>query len=129
MACAQNCITLVSPFVQRISDWYEKRKGETFEPEKAPGVKMVQRIYNYFKKFDHPTIVMAASLRKVGTIAALAGCDKLTMPPALIEELEKNKGPLETELTVEKAKESEEEKIELDEATFRWLLNEDEMAG
>ena len=118
----------MSPFVQRISDWYEKRKGETFELDKAPGVKMVQQIYNYFKKFDHPTIVMAASLRKVGTIIALAGCDKLTMPPALIEELEKNKGILEPELTVEKAKESDEEKLEVDEALFRWAINEDEMA-
>ena len=89
---------------------------------------MVQQIYNYFKKFDHPTIVMAASLRKVGTIIALAGCDKLTMPPALIEELEKNKGILEPELTVEKAKESDEEKLEVDEALFRWAINEDEMA-
>lgn len=90
---------------------------------------MVAKIYNYFKKFNYKTIVMAASLRKIGQIAALCGCDKLTMPPALIDELMENKGDFPPALTQKGAEESSEDKIQdITEPEFRWAVNMDEMA-
>merc|ERR1712139_425948 len=88
-ACAQANATLISPFVGRILDWYKKSTGKTeYAPDEDPGVVSVRRIFNYYKKYGHKTIVMGASFRNRGEILALAGCDKLTIAPKLLEEME-----------------------------------------
>ncbi|XP_047125682.1 transaldolase isoform X1 [Hydra vulgaris] len=129
VACAEANVTLISPFVGRIYDWYVKNTGQkTFEPKEDPGVKSVTSIYNYYKKFGYKTIVMGASFRNIGQIIALAGCDNLTISPELLEQLNKSTDHLTKTLSVEKAQELELEKVSLDEKQFRWLLNEDAMA-
>lgn len=88
VACAEAGVTLISPFVGRILDWYvANTEHKTFEPENDPGVKSVTQIYNYYKKFGYKTVVMGASFRNVGEITALAGCDLLTISPPLLEKL------------------------------------------
>ncbi|XP_067626930.1 probable transaldolase [Eurosta solidaginis] len=129
VACADAGVTLISPFVGRILDWYvANTKTKSFEPEKDPGVISVTQIYNYYKKYDYKTVVMGASFRNVGEIKALAGCDYLTISPALLKELENDDEPITAKLSVKQAKSADIEKINIDEATFRWLLNEDAMA-
>jgi len=129
VACAEAGVTLISPFVGRIYDWYKKeRKVEDIAPEEDPGVQSVTRIYNYYKKFGYPTQVMGASFRKVEQITGLAGCDLLTISPDLLDKLECTAGDLQRRLSVEAAKASSMEKLSLDEKTFRWLHNEDAMA-
>jgi len=129
VACAEAGVTLISPFVGRIYDWYKKeRKVEDIAPEEDPGVQSVTRIYNYYKKFGYPTQVMGASFRKVEQITGLAGCDLLTISPDLLDKLEGTAGDLQRRLSVEAAKASPMEKLSLDEKTFRWLHNEDAMA-
>ena len=129
VACAEAGVTLISPFVGRIYDWYKVNQGVDDIPiEDDPGVKSVTRIYNYFKYFDYPTQVMGASFRKAGQITELAGCDLLTISPELLEELQSTEGQLTRKLSVEAAKKDSLEKIELDEQTFRWMHNEDPMA-
>jgi len=129
VACAEAGITLISPFVGRIFDWYVQNTGQkSFAPKEDPGVKSVTSIYNYYKKFNYPTIVMGASFRNMGQITALAGCDNLTISPKLLGELQNSNEKLVEELTVAKAQTLDLEKISLDEAKFRWLLNEDQMA-
>lgn len=122
--------TLISPFVGRIMDWYKASTGkESFAPEEDPGVQSVTRIYNYYKKHGIPTIVMGASFRNVGEILELCGCDRLTIAPKLLKELASMDTPAPEKLSAEKAAErSTEERIELDEAKFRWMMNEDAMA-
>jgi transaldolase len=128
VACAEARVTLISPFVGRISDWYKKERGGESAPDQDPGVASVTRIYNYFKKFDYKTQIMGASFRTVDQIVRLAGCDLLTISPNLLEQMEKTPGDVQRRLTVETAKASDETKLELDEKTFRWMHNEDAMA-
>ena len=129
VACAEAGVTLISPFVGRIYDWYKKERGvKDIPPDDDPGVASVTRIYNYFKKFDYKTQVMGASFRKVDEILHLAGCDLLTISPELLEQMEKVEGSVPRRLSVEKAKASDAHKIHLDEKTFRWMHNEDAMA-
>jgi transaldolase len=128
VACAEAGVTLISPFVGRIYDWYRKERGSDIPPDEDPGVASVTRIYNYFKKFDYKTQVMGASFRKVDQIVRLAGCDLLTISPDLLEQMEKTPVEVPRRLSVETAKASDATKIHLDEKTFRWMHNEDAMA-
>merc|ERR1711916_395690 len=122
--------TLVSPFVGRIMDWWVAKTGETYEGAEDPGVQSVTKIYNYYKKHGYPTIVMGASFRNAGQIKALAGCDYLTISPGLLQEFKDDtESTLTQALSVEAAQADDSiERIELDEAGFRWGLNEDAMA-
>jgi transaldolase len=129
VACAEVGVTLISPFVGRIYDWYCKERGVKDIPaDEDPGVTSVTRIYDYYKKFDYKTQVMGASFRKVDQIVHLAGCDLLTISPHLLEQMEKTEGSVSRRLSVETAKTSAAQKIHLDEKTFRWMHNEDAMA-
>ncbi|HNZ62165.1 MAG TPA: transaldolase [Paludibacteraceae bacterium] len=129
VACAQAGVTLISPFVGRILDWHKKDRGiADIPPEEDPGVKSVTAIYNYFKKFGYATQVMGASFRNMGEIIQLAGCDLLTISPALLKELEQTEGVLERKLDSEKAKNADIQTLKIDEINFRWMLNEDAMA-
>lgn len=128
VACAQAGVTLISPFVGRITDWYRRETGRDIPPEEDPGVASVARIYDYYKKFDYPTQVMGASFRRVEQIVALAGCDLLTISPALLEQLATAPGELARRLDPQRARQSAGERLDLDEKRFRWLHNEDAMA-
>lgn len=129
VACAEAGVTLVSPFVGRIYDWYKKDEGVDDIPiDRDPGVASVARIYAYFKKFGYGTEVMGASFRKADQVTALAGCDLLTISPQLLEELSTSEGDVPRRLTVDGAKASDVERISLDEKGFRWLHNQDPMA-
>ncbi|MGK9053982.1 transaldolase [Neorhizobium petrolearium] len=126
IACAEAKVFLISPFVGRILDWYKKSTGQDYTAETDPGVVSVRQIYNYYKANGIKTIVMGASFRNVGEIEALAGCDRLTISPALLEELDKAEGTLTRKLSPETFK--TEPLQSLDEKAFRWMLNEDQMA-
>jgi transaldolase len=128
VACAEAGVTLISPFVGRIYDYYKKQRGGDIPRHEDPGVQSVTRIYNYYKKFGYKTQVMGASFRKVEQIIDLAGCDLLTISPDLLEQLQKMDGELQPALTVERAMQSNEQKISLDEKTFRFMHNLDAMA-
>ena len=128
VACADAGVTLISPFVGRIYDYYKKERGADMPIAEDPGVHSVTRIYNYYKKFGYKTQVMGASFRKVEQIIELAGCDLLTISPDLLDALQKAPGEITPRLTIEKAKASAEEKITLDEKTYRWMHNQDPMA-
>jgi transaldolase len=129
VACADAGVTLISPFVGRIYDWYRKSRGvDDIAREEDPGVASVTRIYQYYKKYGYPTQVMGASFRKTTQILDLAGCDLLTISPDLLAKLEATPGEVPARLTVEGAKRSDVQKLQLDEAEFRWLHNEDAMA-
>jgi len=129
VACAEAGVTLISPFVGRIYDWHRAaRKVEDIAVEDDPGVASVTAIYTYYKKHGYKTQVMGASFRKTEQILALAGCDLLTIAPDLLEKLAKTPGPVERRLSPEAAKKSNAAKLQLDEASFRWLHNEDAMA-
>lgn len=126
IACADAGAFLISPFVGRILDWHVKASGKTFTAEEDPGVLSVRAIYDYYKSNGIKTIVMGASFRNTGEIEALAGCDRLTISPQLLEELDKAEGKLERRLSPETT--SRVAPIKVDEKTFRWMLNEDAMA-
>jgi transaldolase len=129
VACAEAKVTLISPFVGRIYDYYVKDKGVKDIPiEEDPGVASVVRIYNHYKKFDYKTQVMGASFRKADQVVQLAGCDLLTISPDIMAELQGREGEIPRKLTVEAARASGAEKIHLDEKTFRFMHNEDPMA-
>jgi len=128
VACAEAKVTLISPFVGRIMDWYKAKYSKTYEAEEDPGVLSVRKIYNYYKKHGYSTVVMAASFRNVGEVLALAGCDLLTISPTLLGQLDSMSEDCPKRLTVEEAKATDSSRITLDEAGFRWLHNEDEMA-
>jgi transaldolase len=129
VACAEAGVTLISPFVGRIYDWYRaSRKVDDIPVDDDPGVASVARIYAYYKKHGYQTQVMGASFRKTEQILALAGCDLLTIAPDLLEKLSKAPGNIERRLSPEKAKSQQIEKIQMDEKTFRWMHNEDAMA-
>lgn len=126
IACADAGVFLISPFVGRIYDWYVKSTGQKYTPEEDPGVLSVRGIYNYYKAHGIATVVMGASFRSTGQIAALAGCDRLTIAPNLLEELAASDGPLERRLAPDRL--APEPAVEMDERRFRWEMNEDAMA-
>ena len=126
VACAEAGVFLISPFVGRILDWYKASTGKDYTAAEDPGVLSVQRIYRYYKHHGYPTIVMGASFRNTGEIEMLAGCDRLTISPALLEKLEQDAQPLQRVLAPGQA--SEDARISLPESQFRWQLNEDAMA-
>jgi transaldolase len=129
VASADAGVTLISPFVGRILDWYKKSTGtESYPAAEDPGVKSVTTIYNYYKHFDYKTVVMGASFRNLDEIKELAGCDLLTIAPKFLEELSKTDGDLPRKLDPEKAKALKIERIKVDEATFRKMHAADPMA-
>ena len=129
IACAENGITLISPFVGRILDWYKKDTGkDSYAPAEDPGVLSVTEIYNYYKKFGYNTEVMGASFRNVGEITELAGSDLLTIAPSLLDELQNTQGELPRKLNVEAANASTAEKVNVDKATFDAMHAKDRMA-
>ncbi|MBX6359636.1 transaldolase [Pseudacidobacterium ailaaui] len=129
IACAEAGVTLISPFVGRILDWYKKNTGKDYKGAEDPGVQSVTRIYNYFKKFGYKTQVMGASFRNTGEIIELAGCDLLTISPQLLHELDSTQGELPRKLDPEKAKAADIQKIPMDKATFDKMHAEDKMAS
>ena len=129
IACAEAKVTLISPFVGRILDWYKKSTGrDSYPANEDPGVVSVTRIYEYYKHHGHKTEVMGASFRNMGEITELAGCDLLTIAPSLLAELESGSGTLERKLDPKKAQAKKIEKIEMTEAVFRKMHEEDKMA-
>ncbi len=128
VACAQANITLISPFVGRILDWYKKAEGKDgYESHLDPGVISVSNIYRYFKTYQYKTVVMGASFRNTGEIEALSGCDKLTISPQLLEDLSKDTSKMPQQL--DDSQTSEDAKWDtITEADFRWQMNEDPMA-
>lgn len=129
VACAEAGVTLISPFVGRIYDWFVKTEGKKeFGLLDDPGVKSVSKIYNYYKKFDYKTVVMGASFRNTDQIKGLVGCDLLTISPKLLEQLQSDHSLVNEQLSVKSAKSSKLEKIHLNEASFRFQHNEDAMA-
>jgi transaldolase len=129
VACADAGVTLISPFVGRILDWYRKRDGVDFAPEEDPGVLSVRRIYGYFKRFGYQTEVMGASFRSTGQVLALAGCDLLTISPELLEQLRASEAPVERKLDPDRARAQAVERERFDEKQFRFAVNEDAMAS
>ncbi len=125
-ACAEAGVFLISPFVGRILDWYKASTGKDFTAETDPGVLSVREIYQYYKQHGYQTVVMGASFRNTGEVLALAGCDRLTISPALLDELSKQQGELVVHL--QDAGVTHSRPAELTEAQFRWALNEDAMA-
>lgn len=129
IACAEANVTLISPFVGRILDWYKKETGQDYVGQDDPGVQSVTLIYNYFRKFGHKTEVMGASFRNIGEIQELAGCDLLTISPKLLQQLEETTGDLPRKLDPEKAKSMDIERIAMDKDTFDKMHAEDRMAS
>ena len=127
VACAESGVYLISPFVGRILDWHKAKSGKSeFPADEDPGVVSVTRIYHYFKFFDHQTRVMGASFRNIGEIEALAGCDQLTISPALLAQLDADQAKLVRRLSVDSTPKMS--KIDCSEKAFRWQMNEDAMA-
>ena len=128
VACADAGVTLISPFVGRIYDWYKQHEQRDYQAAEDPGVQSVANIYNYYRKFGYKTVVMGASFRHIGQIQQLAGCDYLTISPALLAELQQNETTLPQILSADHTQSSDHTRIELAEPKFRWCLNEDAMA-
>ncbi len=129
VACAEAGVTLISPFVGRIHDWYKAQRGVDHIPAaEDPGVASVKRIYAYYKQYGYATEIMGASFRNTGEIVELAGCDLLTISPALLQELASSEGELERKLDSGQTGTCLDEKMTVDEKAFRWMLNEDAMA-
>ena len=128
VACAEAGVTLISPFVGRILDWYKKDTGKDYQGAEDPGVQSVHEIYDYYKKFGYKTIVMGASFRNIGEIEELAGCDYLTIAPKLLEELLTKEGTLERKLDPKNMEGKQIEKISMDEKTFEKMHEENRMA-
>ena len=128
VACAEAKVRLISPFVGRIYDWYKNKEGRDYQGLEDPGVQSVHGIYNYYKKFGYETEVMGASFRNTGEIIALAGCDLLTISPALLEELNQNCDTVQPQLSAEQAQKMDLTKVSYEEKSFRFQLNEDPMA-
>jgi transaldolase len=129
VACAEAGVTLISPFVGRIYDWYKKAKGASDIPiAEDPGVSSVARIYTYYKKYGYKTQVMGASFRKKAQVLALAGCDLLTISPEILTELAQTQGDVKPSLTVAAAKAADVPRVSLDEKTYRFEHNQDAMA-
>jgi len=129
VACAEAEVTLISPFVGRIMDWYKASEGvDGYAAADDPGVKSVTGIYNYYKKHGYQTQVMGASFRNHNEILQLAGCDLLTIAPKLLDELHNAEGDIEQFLNADAAAKMDIEKVSLDEKSMRWMHNEDAMA-
>jgi transaldolase len=128
IACAEAKVTLISPFVGRILDWYKHDTGKDYAPADDPGVHSVTEIYNYYKKFGYKTQVMGASFRNTGEITELAGCDLLTIAPKLLDELQKTEGTLERKLDPAKSASLDIERLSIDQATFEKMHAENRMA-
>jgi len=130
VACAEAGVTLISPFVGRILDWYKAAHKKDYAPTEDPGVQSVKKIFNYYKQFGHKTIVMGASFRNTGEILELAGCDFLTISPALLDELQKTEGQVPKKLDANQARDDTIKKVSYinNEADFRFYFNEDQMA-
>jgi transaldolase len=128
IACAEAKVTLISPFVGRILDWYKKDTGKDYVGADDPGVQSVTKIYNYYKKFGYKTVVMGASFRNIGEITELAGSDLLTIAPKLLEELKNTEADLPRKLDPKNSESLKIEKIAMDEATFEKMHAEDRMA-
>ncbi len=128
IACAEAKVTLISPFVGRILDWYKKDTGKDYKGAEDPGVQSVTTIYNYYKKFDYKTVVMGASFRNISEITELAGCDLLTIAPKLLEELDSTQADLPRKLDPAKSKQADIQKIPMDQQTFEKMHAEDRMA-
>jgi transaldolase len=126
--CAESGITLISPFVGRIMDWFKAKSGQEYAPQDDPGVLSVQSIYNYYKKFGYGTEVMGASFRNKGEIVELAGCDLLTISPGFLSELQSNDDNVERKLSPDAAQSMDIERVEISEKSFRWMMSEDAMA-
>ncbi len=129
VACAEAGVTLISPFVGRILDWYKKENNRDYVGAEDPGVQSVTKIYNYFKKFGYKTVVMGASFRNIGEIEELAGCDLLTISPNLLHELDQKQGDLPRKLNPDHAKDLDIERIPMDEAKFEAMHKADKMAS
>lgn len=125
-ACAEAGVFLISPFVGRILDWYKANTKQDYTAETDPGVLSVREIYQFFKAHGYPTVVMGASFRNIGEVLALAGCDRLTISPALLDELSQQQGTL--DITLRDNGVTTAKPAALTEAAFRWALNEDAMA-
>ncbi len=128
VACADAGVTLISPFVGRIYDWYRKHENRDYTPEEDPGVLSVRRIYDYYKKFGYPTEVMGASFRSAGQVLALAGCDLLTISPELLGQLAASDQRVDRKLDPKAAHDKDIERVSFDEKTFRYAVNDDAMA-
>ena len=128
IACAEAKVTLISPFVGRILDWYKNDTGKDYQGADDPGVQSVTTIYNYYKKFGYKTVVMGASFRNIGEIKELAGCDFLTISPKLLAELDSTQGDLPRKLDPANADKLDIKKIPMDQATFEKMHAEDRMA-
>jgi len=128
IACAEAGVTLISPFVGRILDWYKKDTGKDYHGADDPGVQSVTTIYNYFKKFGYKTVVMGASFRNIGEIEQLAGCDLLTISPQLLGELSSTEADLPRKLDPDAAKKLDIQKLSIDHDTFVKMHAEDRMA-
>ena len=129
VACAEAGAFLISPFVGRILDWFKANSSKDYDATNDPGVESVEKIYNYFKKYNYNTIVMAASFRNKEEIVNLAGCDKLTISPSLLEELNKSEGDLDQKLSQNQSSQIDIDRINVNESSFRWHLNENQMAS
>ncbi|KAJ7454828.1 hypothetical protein FB451DRAFT_1279514 [Mycena latifolia] len=131
VACAEAGVTLISPFVGRILDWYKKSTGKSYEGDEDPGVQSVKKIFNYYKQHGYKTIVMGASFRNIGEIRALAGVDFLTIAPTLLEELKSSTEPVPQKLNAQAAVKADPiPKVTFvdNEPEFRWTLLQDQMA-
>ncbi|CCD71904.1 Transaldolase [Caenorhabditis elegans] len=129
VACAESGVTLISPFVGRIMDWFVKNTDQkAYTRKDDPGVVSVTRIFNYYKKYDYKTQVMAASFRNTEEIKGLVGCDLLTISPALLKQLAAETELAPVVLSTSHAKTLDLPKVSIDEKAFRWALNEDAMA-
>ena len=129
IACAEAGAFLISPFVGRILDWFKSNTQKEYDSSNDPGVESVEKIFNYFKKFNYNTIVMAASFRNKDEIINLAGCDKSTISPTLLEELSQNDDEIKLKLSKENSSSLDIERINVNESSFRWHLNENQMAS
>ncbi len=129
VACAEAGAFLISPFVGRILDWFKANSSKDYDATNDPGVESVEKIYNYFKRYNYNTIVMAASFRNKEEIINLAGCDKLTISPSLLEELNKSEGDLDQKLSQNQSSQIDIDRINVNESSFRWHLNENQMAS
>ncbi len=129
VACAEAGAFLISPFVGRILDWFKANTSNEYNSANDPGVESVAKIFNYFKKYNYKTVVMAASFRNKDEIINLAGCDKLTISPALLEELNQITGEIDIKLNASEASNLNLERINVNESSFRWHLNENQMAS
>ena len=129
VACAEAGAFLISPFVGRILDWFKSNTSHVYDSSNDPGVESVGKIYNYFKQYNFKTVVMAASFRNKEEIINLAGCDKLTISPALLQDLSETKGDITPKLTALEAGNTKLDRVNVNESSFRWHLNENQMAS